>query len=176
MTGANCIRICLTLLIIVTGTACRSRSSTSRAPATSVTENRGVANRAPVPDATVSEPPGPRKRKHIDMGLPVPHTAGPFPLATMKLKQPKDSKGYVISIAPDDSCFVETKNTQGARDAGAPTRITVDCPIEFDEPSWNDCVEGALYVHKYNGECWCVPNGTHDPSKFRLMPCPEHSS
>lgn len=175
MTGTNCIRIYLTLVTVVGGTDCHSRSSTSQAPAASVTQNRGIASRAPVSDAAVSEPPRPRKRRHIDMGLPVPHTTGPFPLATMNLKQPKDAKGRVISIAPDDSCFVEAKNVGGARDAGAPARIAVDCPIEFDEPSWNDCVEGALHVHKYSRECWCVPNGAHAPSKFRLVPCPEHS-
>jgi hypothetical protein len=99
----------------------------------------------------------------------VPTTPGPPPVSWMHRLNPHDAAGRTIFVGVDDACFVDEP------DAGPTGRTPVDCPLEFDDPSWSYCVEGILYRFAPRGECWCrpkVPFPYGDQPSIDIKPCP----
>jgi hypothetical protein len=85
-----------------------------------------------------------------------------------KRANPSDPKGRTILVAQDGQhCYVDESSAYG-------TKVTdVDCPPAMDDPAWDHCRGGQLYVPDDRARpCACYFGGNPPMAPF-VAPCPK---
>jgi len=131
--------------------------------------------------AAQENPPSPkvfRKRVHTAKTKAPPAPFGKaVDLEGYAIQNPNDPGGHAVFVASDDSCFIKVPRDfkKTPMPPGFPwfTQQTVDCPVEADDPAYDEC-HGQLMAANGKPDCYCYYEGGNPPPPPTATMCPKH--
>jgi hypothetical protein len=98
-----------------------------------------------------------RTRPLAPHGPPLPSST---PVGAGELTKAGGAGGEFIIIAPDDTCFYKTLANAPTNAPVDPWRtVVIDCPPEYDDPAWDECVLGRMSGVRGGAHCECMNDG-----------------
>jgi hypothetical protein len=140
-----------TLMSALVVVSCRGSSEHAAASAVeSVTVSPADAG-SPATTRTrhARRPPAPHRE-------PLPSSSGD----TTELNAYHEGREFII-VDVDNTCFYESTDgmPMHTRDINPWRKIVTDCPAEYDDPAWDDCILGRMRGIRGDKNCECMNSG-----------------